>query len=238
MKFAIKTIAASAALLGAGAAFSQNVVVAPPQNVVQLSANGQVEVTQDMLSLTLATTKEGTDPAVVQAQLKSALDGALTEARRAAVPGQLDVRTGNFSLYPRYSKEGRIASWQGTAELVLEGRDFPRITTTAGKISTLAMRRVGFGLSPEQRAKVETQAQAQAIEQFKTKAAELTRSFGFQRYTLREVSVNSDVGAPMPQAPRMMAMAAKMEGADAPVPVEAGKSTVNVNVSGSVQMAP
>lgn len=98
---------------------------AQPENVLQLSASGSVEVPQDLLTMTLSTTREGQDPAVVQGQLKVALDAALTEARKSAQAGQLDVRTGNFSLYPRYSQQGRIGSWQGTAELVLEGRDFP-----------------------------------------------------------------------------------------------------------------
>ncbi len=206
----------------------------PPQNVLQLTASGTVEVQQDLLSLTLTTTREGPDAATVQNQLKAALDTALTEAKKAALPGQLDVRTGHFSLYPRYTRDQKISGWSGTAELVLEGRDFPRITSTAGKIQTMTMGGVGFGLSREQRAKVEGEAQAMAIERFKAKATELARGFGFAGYTLREVSVNSnDQGYPRP---RMMAMEMKAAQADSPVPVEAGKSSVVVTVSGSVQL--
>jgi predicted secreted protein len=208
----------------------------PPQNVLQLTASGTVEVQQDLLSLTLTTTREGPDAATVQNQLKASLDAALTEAKKAALPGQLDVRTGNFSLYPRYTRDQKISGWSGTAELVLEGRDFPRITSTAGRIQTMTMTMggVGFGLSREQRAKVEGEAQAMAIERFKAKATELARGFGFAGYTLREVSVNSnDQGYPRP---RMMAMEMKAAQADSPVPVEAGKSSVVVTVSGSVQL--
>ena len=206
----------------------------PPQNVLQLSATGTVEVQQDLLALTLTAAREGPDAATVQNQLKGALDAALVEAKKAALPGQLDVRTGNFSLYPRYTRDQKISGWSGTAELVLEGRDFPRITSTAGKIQTMTMGGVGFGLSREQRAKVEGEAQALAIERFKAKATELARGFGFTGYTLREVAVNSnDQGYPRP---RMMAMEMKAAQADAPVPVEAGKSSVVVTVSGSVQL--
>lgn len=206
----------------------------PPQNVLQLSTSGTVEVQQDLLALTLTTTREGPDAAGVQAQLKAALDAALTEAKKAALPGQLDVRTGNFSLYPRYTRDQKISGWSGTAELVLEGRDFPRITGTAGRIQTMTMGGVSFGLSREQRAKVEGEAQSLAIERFKGKAMELARGFGFTGYTLREVSVNSnDQGYPRP---RMLGMEMKAAQADAPVPVEAGKSSVVVTVSGSVQL--
>ena len=205
-----------------------------PQNILQLSASGTVEVQQDILSIRLTTTRDATDAATVQTQLKAALDAALTEARRNAQPGQLDVRTGNFSLSPRYTKEGKINGWQGSTELVLEGRDFPRITQTAGRISTLGIGGIGFGLSREERAKVEVQAQTIAIDNFKQKAVELAKGFGFAGYTLREVSVNANEGGPI--QPRMMAAQAKSFSADAAVPVEAGKTTVVVNVSGAVQL--
>jgi predicted secreted protein len=98
----------------------------------------------------------------------------------------------------------------------------------------MTMGGVGFGLSREQRARVEGEAQSIAIEHFKSKAAELAKGFGFAGYTLREVAVNSnDQGYPRP---RMMAMEMKAAQADAPLPVEAGKSSVVVTVSGSVQL--
>ncbi len=209
-------------------------VMPQPQNVLQLSSTGTVEVQQDLLSLSLTTSRDGADANTVQTQLKQALDAALTEAKKSAQPGQLDVRTGQFSLYPRYSPLGKISGWQGTAELILEGRDFPRITQTAGRIQTMTMGHVSFGLSREARAKVEGDAQTLAIERFKAKAADLARGFGFSGYTLREVSVNSNDGG-YPQ-PRVLAMQAKGTQADAAVPVEAGKSNVVVTVSGSVQL--
>ena len=228
-----RLIVAGITLATAVAAAAQG-VSPPPQNVLQLAATGSVEVQQDLLSLSLTTTREGADAATVQSQLKAALDAALTEARAAARPGQVEVRTGHFALMPRYGRDGRISAWHGTAELLLEGRDFPRITQTAGRIQTLTVGAVNFSLSREQRAAVESQAQALAIERFKAKAAELAKGFGFSGYSLREVAVNSnEQGGPRP---RMMAMEAKAAAVDAPVPVEAGKSTVLVTVSGSVQL--
>lgn len=236
MQRTIKTIAACALMAGAVAAYAQN-PSAPPQNVLQLSASGTVQVQQDLLVLTLAATKEAADAAGVQTQLKQALDAALAEARRAAQPQQMDVRTGAFGMYPRYGKDGKITGWQGRAELVLEGRDFPRITATAGKIQSMSISQIAFDLSREARAKVETEAQTQAIEAFKARASELARGFGFGGYTLREVAVNSNEMSPGPR-PRMMAMEAKAASyaSDAPVPVEAGKAQVVVTVAGSVQL--
>lgn len=222
-------------LVVANTALAQTNPPAPVQNVVQLSANGSVEVQQDLLTINMSTTREGADAAVIQTQLKTALDSALTEAKKAAQPGQLDVRTGNFSLYPRYGRDGKITAWQGTTELVLEGRDFARLSATAGKIQTLTMGQVSFGLSREQRLKVESDAQSQAIERFKARAADIAKSFGFAAYTLKEVAINSG-DQTYPPRPRVMAMEAKSAMSDAAVPVEAGKATVTVTVSGSVQL--
>jgi predicted secreted protein len=226
---------AAALLAAAGIATAQGVASPPPQNVVQLAATGSVEVQQDLLTLSLTTTREAADAATVQAQLKAALEAALAEAKREAQPGQLDVRTGHFGLAPRYGRDGKVNGWQGSAELVLEGRDFPRITQTAARIQTLTVAAVSFSLSRQQRSAVEGEAQSQAIERFKARAATLAREFGFSGYSLREVAVTSNEHGSVPR-PRMMAMEAKSASADAPLPVEAGKSTVAVTVSGSVQL--
>ena len=206
-----------------------------PQNIVQLSANAAVEVQQDILTINMSSTREAVDANIVQAQLKTALDTALVEAKKSAASGQLDVRTGNFSLYPRYSKDGKINGWQGTTELVLEGRDFAKISAAAGKIQTLTIANVVFSLSREQRAKVETEAQRIAIDRFRAKAADIAKNFGMNSYSLREVAVNADDQGYTPR-PRVASMSMKMSSSDEAVPVEAGKSTVTVTVSGSVQL--
>ncbi|HYP69803.1 MAG TPA: SIMPL domain-containing protein, partial [Variovorax sp.] len=128
---------------------------APPQNVLQLSASGTVEVRQDLLSITLLATREGNDAAAVQAQIKQVMDAALAEARKNAQPGQVEVRTGNFNVHPRYTRDGKTNGWQGTAELVLEGRDFARVSQLAGRLDSLTVGNMFYGLSRETRAKAE-----------------------------------------------------------------------------------
>lgn len=237
LKKSAQLFAACVLLAGSTGLFAQGPLTmpyAPTQNVAQLSASATVEVQQDLLSIAMTTTRDGPDSAAVQNQLRLALEAALAEAKKAAQPGLMEVRTGNFSLYPRYGKDGKINGWQGSTELVLEGKDFPRITGAAGRIQTLSLGNVGFALSREQRARVEGDAQAQAIERFKGRALEIARGFGFSGYTLREVSINTNDQSPI--RPRMMAMEARSAMSDASIPVEAGKSSVVVTVAGSVQM--
>ena len=235
MRLTPQSIAALALLTSASGLLAQTTAPAP-LNVANLSASSSIEVMQDLLTLTLSTTRDGADAAVVQTQLKTVLDTALTEMRKIAQPGYMDVRTGGFSMSPRYDKKNQINGWEGTADLVLEGRDIPRIAAAAGQVRGMAVAHAGFNLSRETRSKVAGEAQTQAIANFKANATEITRSFGFTSYTLREVSINADSGQMQPS----MLMASRNRGFSSmettPIPVEAGKSTVTVNVSGSVQM--
>ena len=235
LKHAKKIIVACIMMVGAGGLLAQQNVGISPQNVVQLAASGSVEVAQDLLTISMNTTRDGKDGNEVQNQLKAAIEAALTEAKKMAISGELEVRTGSFSLYPRYGRDGKLNGWQGSTELVLEGRDFTRISSTAGKIQTLSVSQVSFSLSREQRAKVENQAQSLAIERFKARATDIAHSFGFGGYNLRDVNVSANDQGYSPR-PRLMAMQAKSVMDDAPVPVEAGKTAVVVTVSGSVQL--
>lgn len=235
MKIALKTIAACALLMGASAGFCQNNAPLEVRNVVQLASTASVDVPQDWLTVTLGSTREGQDPGVVQAQLREALESALNEAKKAAQPGAMDVHTGQFSLQPRYGRDGKMSGWQGSTELVLEGKDFARIGATAGKVQSLTITSSGFSLSREGRAKVEADVQAMAIERFKAKASDIARGFGFSGYGLKEVSVNTSDQGQVPRI-RVMAMQAKSTVSDAPVPMEAGQTAVLVSVSGSIQL--
>lgn len=230
----MKTAASCILLTLATVSWAQSSSAPSPQNVVQLSASAVLEVPHDWLALAMSTSRDGTDAQVVQAQLKTALDAALTEARSSAQPGALQLRTGNFTLTPRRSRDGHINGWQGSAELLLEGRDFARISAVAGRIQTLTVASAAFSLSREQQAAVESQVQAQAIERFKLRAADIAKAFGFTAYTLREVTVSSS--EPNLPRPRFLAMTASNASMDAALPVEAGKGVVQVTVSGAVQL--
>jgi len=222
-------------LLALAATGASAQVVPVPENVVQLSAASTVEVPQDLLVIQLQATREGTDPARVQAELKAVLEPALAQARREAQPETLEVRTGTFSVLPRYGRDRRIASWVGTAELVLEGTDTARVSEAAGRVTGMVVVNAGFRLSRARRERAEREVQGQAIALFRARAGEIAKGFGFTGFSLREVSVNAQDMAPAPMA-RMLSKEANASAAESPLPVEAGKSAVTVNVSGSVQL--
>ncbi len=229
-----RLIAAATLALAGTAALADT--LPPPQGVVSLTSSASVEVTKDLMTISLATTKEGQDPASVQSQLKQALDAALAEAKKSAKPGQLDVQTGNFSLQPRYTNKGVINGWLGTAELVVEGRDMQAIGQLTGRITTLTISGVSYNISRELREKTEGEVAANAIARYRAKAADYAKQFGYAGYAVREVNVQSnDVGPirPMATYARAKAMSAS---SDEALAVEPGKGSVTVTVNGTVQM--
>lgn len=204
--------------------------------VVSLTSSASVEVTKDELTVTLGTNREGTDAATVQSQLKQAVDAALAEARRVAKPGALAVHTGGFSISPRYNNKGETNGWQGSAELVVDGRDMAAIGQLTGRISTLTIRGVAFNISRELRDKTESEVSAQAIAHYRAKAAEYAKQFGYAGYAIREVSVATNETPVMRPIPTMQVRSVKLMSSEEALPIEAGKGLVAVSVTGTVQL--
>jgi predicted secreted protein len=231
---------AIASLAAAPAPAQPQTPAQPFEGVLGLSAQASVEVTRDLLAITFSTSRQGTDANAVQAQLKQALDAALAEARKAARPGQVEVQTGNFSLFPRYAggsatSPPTLSGWQGSAELIVEGRDMAAIGQLAGRITTMTVARVGHRLSRQASQRVEAEIAAEAIARYRAKAAEYAKQFGYAGYSIREVNVSTSEPneGPVPMM-RMQAAAAAPPG-DA-LSVEPGRSVVTATVNGTVQM--
>jgi predicted secreted protein len=200
---------------------------------VSLASSATVQTPQDFLTVTLSTLREGSDPHSLQVQINSAVDLALLMARLDAKPGQMEIRTGQFGMTPRYGRDGKLTAWQGSAELALEGRDFALITATAGKLQSMTVANLSFGLTPEQLQEAQNKAQAQAIAKFRNNAAEVAKAFGFAGYSLLDVQVGANMPGPVL---RQRMLAAPAMAADSAIATEGGMSQVTVTVSGSVQL--
>ena len=239
MKCNVRVLAFASLVLVASLANLARAETSPPQGVLGLTANASVEVVKDVLAITFSTSREGNDANAVQAQLKQALDAALAEAKKAARPGQVEVQTGNFSLYPRYvnassTKSPTISGWQGSAELIVEGRDMAAIGQLTGRITTMTIARVAYRLSRDANQRVEADIAAEAIAAFRAKAASYAKLFGYGGYAVREVTVATS--EPQPGPVPMMRMQASAAPSSEALSVEPGKALVTATVNGTVQM--
>jgi predicted secreted protein len=206
------------------------------ENLLTLSSSASVEVVRDVLGISFSTQHEGPDAAAVQTQLMRSLEPALAEARKIAKPGQVEVSTGEFSVYPRHSPNGGATTWQGSVELRVEGRDTDALTRLVGRITTLSVARVGYSLSREAREKVQAEVSARAIARFRSQAESYAKAFGFSAYSLRQVELSTNESGMPPVPVFRSARGAPMMAAEAALPVEASKASVSTSVSGTVQM--
>lgn len=208
---------------------------AAPHQVLHLSAWAQTEVAQDWFVMTLAVQKEGLQATAVQKQLNAVLAEAVALGTPWVKPGALAMSTGEMHVSPRYGRDGRITGWQGSAQLLLQGRDAVQMASLAARMPELTVSQIDWRLSPEQKNAAEASIQAEAVARFQSKAQSLTQQFGFATYTLKEVRIQAQEageGAIMPR----MAMVQMDGAAPAPVPTVAGKSRVVVNISGSIAL--
>ncbi|MGF6792266.1 SIMPL domain-containing protein [Paraburkholderia sp. 35.1] len=204
-----------------------------PSGVLSLNAQASAEVPQDEVEITLFYEQEASEPSSLTSTLNERADAALQKAR--GVSG-VTARSGAFSIFPSTDRDGRITTWRGRTEVVLESRDFAAASKLAGQMaSIMQVGNVRFSLSPQAQRAAEQRLSGEAIKSFREQAAASSQAFGFSSYSIREVNVSHSGVMPRP----MMMMSARAMGADAksaPLSLEGGTSTVTVNVSGSVQM--
>jgi len=228
----------ASALLAAVPAFAAGEIVVQkdPEGVVNLSSTATIDVPKDWMSVNFTVTREGADANAVQTALKEALGAALKQAQEARKPdGLVEVRTGGFSLQPRYNAKGLMNGWTGTTELTVEGRDMPAIAALVGRVTTMTIGGLEYGVSRQTREQVEGELASQAISGFRAKAAAYAKAFGYSGYTIREVNVQFDQQMPPPRPFVAKAAMAPMAAAEA-LPTDAGKGSLTGNVNGSITL--
>ena len=200
-------------------------------NIVSLSAQSEREVPNDTLTAVLAVDNEGTDAAA----LADGVNRAMREALRIAQGYRaVTTRSLNYQTWPIYDKT-RIVRWRVRQELRLESRDFSQATELIGKLqSTLVVSNLSVGLSNDARKQAENTLIVEAIAAFHERASIVRDAQKAKAYRVKDLQVNTSGGV----QPRMYAaQRAGVASASVATPaVEAGLSTIQVNVSGSVQL--
>jgi predicted secreted protein len=208
--------------------------VPPPAGVLNLDASASLDIPQDVVHITLSYEQQSDDPATLSEALNQRTEQVLLAAKRQS---GVTAQTGALSVYPSTDRDGHISGWRGRSDVRLDSHDFTAASKLAGSLSSqMQVSNVVFSLSPEARDAAQKKLSGEAIAAFRQKAANASAAFGFGSYTIREVSVSAGESSP----PRPMMMMARMSTQASPkvadVPLEAGESTVTVNVNGSVQM--
>lgn len=199
-----------------------------------LQAMASSEVKQDTVRISLSAEVEAPDQPAAGKKLTAALDDVVKRARDTK---GVDVRTSGFHVWPNMSNKGKITSWRGQGEIVLESKDFEAAAALASKLSDkTAITNIGFSLSREARDAEERKLLKDAAQAFKDRALAAANAFGFSGYRLSKLELGGSGGpVPMPRMLGAQAMAKDASGGFNPsVPLDAGNVTVSIAVNGTI----
>lgn len=207
---------------------------APRYNLVELQADAQREIANDLLAATLFVEETNANPAALAGTLNRVLAEALKVARDFP---QVKARTGNNATYPVYApRSTQLQGWRGRAEIRLETRDFGAGSALIGKLqASMQLAGVGFSVSPEGRKAAENELIAEAIAAFRGRAEIVQKAMAGKGFRIERLNISTGQNSPPPRI-MMAAARASSDAAMAAPPVEAGASMVSVAVSGAIEV--
>ncbi|MFJ3484781.1 SIMPL domain-containing protein [Pseudomonas sp. NPDC090202] len=207
-------------------------------NQVSVRAEVNQEVQRDLMTVTLYSESQNSDPAKLAAEITETLNKALGQARQVK---DITIRQGSRNSYPIYDDKGqKITGWRERAELRLESADFAALSKLTGDLlgGEMKMGGMDFSISNPVRKASEDSLLKDAVKAFKARAQLVTEALGGSGYKLVNLNLNTS-GYPQPyfRAPVMMMKAGRAADA-APTPdVEAGTSQVSVTADGVIEVA-
>jgi predicted secreted protein len=220
-------------LCAAAQCFSQKLPESTAYNLVDLQAEVQREVPNDLLQAVLFVEANEADPAHLASELNSALADALAIAKKSA---SVTARSGGYQTYPLYDRSQKLTAWRGRAEVRLESRDLESAATLIARLQArMQLGSIIFSVSPESRNSAVDTLTAEAIAAFRSRSDIARQALGAKAYKIRRIALNTQSAFPQP---RPFQRAAGAIAADAiPVPgLEGGTSRVSVAASGTIEV--
>lgn len=200
-------------------------------NLVNLNAQAEREVPNDLLAATLAAEAEGADPA----QLADGVNRTMQRALATALAYKsVKTQSAGYQTAPVYDKN-RVARWRVRQELRLESADFAAATELIGKLqANLMVTGLGLSVSGEARRKAENALIAEALAAFDERARVVRDAMKAKGYRVRDLQVSAG-GAPPRPVFAMAARALSSESVSQPA-IEPGSTRVHISVSGTIQL--
>lgn len=221
-----------AALLGAMAAPAWALADAPaaPMDRVDFQVERSAEVPNDRVVALVGVTEEDSDSARLAERVNTTIAWALERAGRSE---GVEVESAGYHTQPIYEK-GRIQRWRGSQDLRLESEDVAALSELVGELQErLLVRSIDFQVSPERRREAEQALIDEALAAFQARAARIAKGLGARDYALGQLSVVTQGSPPVFRQSGPLRMSAAEA---APPALEGGRSTLSVQVQGSIEL--
>ena len=150
------------------------------------------EVANDWVTAVVGTSDEDSDAARLADRVNKTMNWALDIAKQAR---GVEVKSGGYTTHPVHDKDGKIARWAASQDLILEGSDVDAVSELVGKLqSKLLLRSIAFSVSPETRRKTEDALIGDVLTAFQERAKRVSAGLGARDYELVSLSIQTPGG--------------------------------------------
>ncbi|HPT51599.1 MAG TPA: SIMPL domain-containing protein [Accumulibacter sp.] len=198
---------------------------------IDLLAEASRPAANDLARATVFAEASGASPGELAKRVNRLIADGLSTAKAY---GNIKSQSASTRTYPTQGKSGKIEGWRMRSDLTLESADTSALSELLGKLqNSLGVADLSMSPAPETQKKAENEAILDAIAAFKARAAVIANALG-KSYRIKQLSITSGGGRP-PAMPMMRASAAMIADA-APMPIDAGETVINANVSGQIEL--
>lgn len=206
----------------------------PQYDVYSLSSSAQIEVPNDLMTVTLVAQATGSDAAELANTINASMGWAVSKLKPYI---SIDTRTLDYQTHPQYERNGsRIKGWVASQSIRLESDNFEEAAKAIQVLQErLQVQGMRLSAKPETRTKAEDQLMNTALSAFKARALLVQTNMGAPAYRVMNLSINTNDRGGMHMRNENYRASADMSVSSAPA-IEAGTSQVSVSVSGQIQL--
>jgi len=188
------------------------------------------KVAQDRVTAIVGVTDEDSEAARLADRINETMSWALGRARAVE---SVEAKTGAYQTHPVH-EDGRIRRWRASQDLILSSGDVQALTALLGALqSRLLVRQVAFGVSAEQRRRVQEELISEALSAYEQRAQRIQQTLSARGYRLVEMTIETpDSRAPVARFSRAQALSADVT----PPALEAGETEIGVRIDATIEL--
>ncbi|AJQ93927.1 SIMPL domain-containing protein [Gynuella sunshinyii] len=200
-------------------------------NIYQIQANSVREIENNVLVITLVARHQSDEAQDASKEVNQDMNWALSQLKDRSA---LKVSTLNYTTQPVYRND-RIIAWAVSQQLRLESGEIDTLAELSGRLQQkLNISNMQFKVSDDLQKQVSGDLIKDALGSFKDKADLLVKIMGANDYRVVDVSIDEG-GQMMPFQKAFRSEMGNSFSAAGPA-IEAGESSLSVNLHGSIQL--
>jgi predicted secreted protein len=203
-------------------------------NRVSFQVTEQREVNNNEITVTMGIEHDSRDATSLADEMNQLIASAITTIKKFP---SIKSSTSDYSIRPIYSRDRHLDHWRGASSIVLKSQNSKDMAAVVQKLQeTMLIKTTGFSVSADRREKIQTEMIDSALKKFNARAKQVSNNMGFKKYRLVNININTSGNTPRPVYANAMASPKAMSAEIAAPSFESGYTTLNVIVSGTIEM--